>query len=188
MLWLYNASVVSVGIVGVELPGTVEVRCSRLCFKDVELEAADGTAWSDEDGRGVDAELDGCGQGSRRQQKGWLCSLVDAECEILMMSTFSGHLRCLVSVAITCEPHHHSSDDCLEGKRENYQVFSVQYCVQQLCTVQCTHAHIWTDLTVVCWLDLAFLWLYCVLQFICVRFSFLGLFCVTVCVCVLLLC
>jgi len=26
-----------------------------------------------------------------------------------------------------------------------------------------------------CWLDLAFLWLYCVLQFICVRFSFLGL-------------
>jgi len=28
---------------------------------------------------------------------------------------------------------------CLEGKRENYQVCSVQYCVQQLCTVQCTH-------------------------------------------------
>ena len=27
----------------------------------------------------------------------------------------------------------------LEGKRENYQVCSVQYCVQQLCTVQCTH-------------------------------------------------
>jgi len=35
---------------------------------------------------------------------------------------------------------------CLEGKRENYQVCSVQYCVQQLCTVQCTH--VWTDLTV----------------------------------------
>jgi len=35
--------------------------------------------------------------------------------------------------------------DCLEGKRENYQVCSVQYCAQQLCTVQCTH--IWTDLT-----------------------------------------
>jgi len=29
--------------------------------------------------------------------------------------------------------------DHLEGKRENYQVCSVQYCVQQLCTVQCTH-------------------------------------------------
>jgi len=29
---------------------------------------------------------------------------------------------------------------------ENYQVCSMQYCVQQLCTVQCTH--IWTDLTV----------------------------------------
>ena len=42
--------------------------------------------------------------------------------------------------------HHRSNGDCLEGKRENYQVYSVQYCVQQLCTVQCTH--IWTDLTV----------------------------------------
>jgi len=27
------------------------------------------------------------------------------------------------------------SGDCLEGKRENYQVCSVQHCVQQLCTV-----------------------------------------------------
>jgi len=27
----------------------------------------------------------------------------------------------------------------LEGKGENYQVCSVQYCVQQLCTVRCTH-------------------------------------------------
>jgi len=35
--------------------------------------------------------------------------------------------------------HHRSNDDCLEGKRENYQVCSVQYCAQQLCTVQCTH-------------------------------------------------
>jgi len=42
--------------------------------------------------------------------------------------------------------HHRSNDDCLEGERENYQVCSVQYCVQQLCTVQCTH--IWTDLAV----------------------------------------
>jgi len=38
--------------------------------------------------------------------------------------------------------HHRSNGDCLEGKRENYQVCSVQYCVQQLCTVQCTHTHI----------------------------------------------
>ena len=30
------------------------------------------------------------------------------------------------------------------------------------------------------WLDLAFLLLYCVLQFNCLRFSFLGLFCVIV--------
>jgi len=35
--------------------------------------------------------------------------------------------------------HHPSSGDCLEGKGENYQVCSMQYCVQQLCTVRCTH-------------------------------------------------
>ena len=35
--------------------------------------------------------------------------------------------------------HHRSNGDCLEGKGENYEVFSVQYCAQQLCTVQCTH-------------------------------------------------
>ena len=38
--------------------------------------------------------------------------------------------------------HHWISGDCLEGKRKNYQVCSVQYCVQQLYTVNCTH--IWT--------------------------------------------
>ena len=32
-----------------------------------------------------------------------------------------------------------TSDDFLEGKRKNYQVSSVQYCVQQLYTVNCTH-------------------------------------------------
>jgi len=35
--------------------------------------------------------------------------------------------------------HHRSNGECLEGKRENYQVCSVQYCVQQFCTVQCTY-------------------------------------------------
>ena len=29
--------------------------------------------------------------------------------------------------------HRQNNGDCLEGKRENYQVCSVQYCVQQLC-------------------------------------------------------
>jgi len=42
--------------------------------------------------------------------------------------------------------HHRNNGDCLEGKRENYQVCSVQYCVQQLYTMNCTH--IWTELTV----------------------------------------
>ena len=35
--------------------------------------------------------------------------------------------------------HHRSNSDCLEGKWETYHVCSVQCCVQQLCTVQCTH-------------------------------------------------
>jgi len=42
--------------------------------------------------------------------------------------------------------HHRCNGDCLEGKRENYQVCFVQYCVQQLYTVNYTH--IWTELTV----------------------------------------
>ena len=93
--------------------------------------------------------------------------------------------------SVLCPPlptnrHRLCNDDCLDGKKENYQTFCfVQYSVpsvQQLCTaVQCTH--IWTDLRVVCWLDLAFLWLYCVLQFNCVRLSFFGLFCVVVLLC-----
>ena len=51
-----------------------------------------------------------------------------------------------------------------------------------LCSIVCNscaqcNAHTYEQtLTVVCWLDLAFLWLYCVLQFICVRFSFLSFF------------
>ena len=63
-------------------------------------------------------------------------------------------LKCDVSYPqqqCECSPfpsnrHHQSNGNCLEGKRENYQVCSVQYCVQQLYTVNCTH--IWTELTV----------------------------------------
>ena len=51
----------------------------------------------------------------------------------------------LTSLPLPSNRHHRSSGDCLEGKGENYQVCSVQYCVQQLCTLQCTH--IWTDVT-----------------------------------------
>jgi len=46
-------------------------------------------------------------------------------------------------VPLPSNRHHRRCGDCLEGKRENYQVCSVQYCVQQLCPVRCTH--IWTD-------------------------------------------
>jgi len=54
---------------------------------------------------------------------------------------------CFWPIPLTSNRHHRSNGDCLEGKGGNYQVCSVQYCVQQLCTVQCTH--IWTDLTVI---------------------------------------
>ena len=55
-----------------------------------------------------------------------------------------------------------------------------------LCSIVCNScAPCNAYLTVVCKLDLAFLWLYCVLQLICVRFSFLELFCdiVYLCMC-----
>jgi len=45
----------------------------------------------------------------------------------------------LNGLSLPSNRHHQSDGDCLEGKTENYQVCSVQYCVQQLCTVQCTH-------------------------------------------------
>ena len=53
------------------------------------------------------------------------------------------HFMLMFSSPLPSNRHHRSSGDCLEGKGENYQVCSVQYCVQQLCTVWCTH--IWTD-------------------------------------------
>jgi len=62
-------------------------------------------------------------------------------------SSSSSSMKCSsLSVPFDCmtppypsNRHHRSSGDCLEDKRENYQVCSVQYCVQQLYTVNCTH-------------------------------------------------
>ena len=80
------------------------------------------------------------------------------------------------------------NDDCLEGKREDYQACSVQYCVQQLCsTLQCTDMNRPNSCLLVRF-SFPVVMLYSMMQFICVRFSFLGLFCAIVCVCVLLLC
>jgi len=59
----------------------------------------------------------------------------------------------LVHAPLPSNRHHRSHGECLEGTRENYQVCSVQYCVQQLCTVQCTHR--WTNLTVL-WIGFCF--------------------------------
>jgi len=56
---------------------------------------------------------------------------------------------------LTSNRHHRSNGDCVEGKRENYQVCSVQYCAQQLCTMQCTH--IWTNLTIL-WIGFCLTW------------------------------
>ena len=51
--------------------------------------------------------------------------------EILMLNKFFFGL----SSPLPSNRHNLSNCDCLEGKRENYQVCSAQ----QLCTVQCTH-------------------------------------------------
>jgi len=53
----------------------------------------------------------------------------------------------LIGTPLPSNRHHwiRNNGDCLTGKRENYQVCSVQYCLQQLHTVRYTH--IWTDLT-----------------------------------------
>ena len=66
-----------------------------------------------------------------------------AERRYLMYRIF--HVSSLIR-PLPSNRHLRSSGDCLEGKRENYQVCSVQYGVQQLYTVNCTH--IWTELTV----------------------------------------
>jgi len=52
-------------------------------------------------------------------------------------------MHCLYQCPVTSNRHHRSNSDCQKANRENYQVCSVQYCVQQLHTAQCTH--IWTD-------------------------------------------
>ena len=52
------------------------------------------------------------------------------------------HCKCLqlrsLNVPLPSNRHRRSNGDCLEGKRENYHVCSLQYCVQQLCTVNYT--------------------------------------------------
>jgi len=39
-------------------------------------------------------------------------------------------LRALLLDPLPSNRHHRSNGDCLEGKGENYQACSVQYCVQ----------------------------------------------------------
>jgi len=61
-----------------------------------------------------------------------LCSALQIQFSLNYTTSFPKKLGALMFGVIVV---------CLEGKRENYQVCSVQYCVQQLCTVQCTVAH-----------------------------------------------
>ena len=63
---------------------------------------------------------------------------------VMRMRNLSEYMLVLALYLVCFTPlpsnrHHRSSGDCLEGKGGNYQVCSVQYCVQQLCTVRCTH-------------------------------------------------
>ena len=71
---------------------------------------------------------------------------------------------------------HRRSGDCLEGKRENYHVCSVQYYVQQLYTMNCTH--IWTDLTVL-WIGFCLTGpiSLCLDSFVCMYFLHLTVYC-----------
>jgi len=46
------------------------------------------------------------------------------------LSTQENTIKICMS-ALPSNRHHRSNDKCLEGKRENYQVCSAQYCVQQ---------------------------------------------------------
>ena len=62
--------------------------------------------------------------------------------EMIVSVLHASRVTKCVTVKISPLPsnrHHRSSGDCLEGKGENCQVCSVQYCVQQLCTMRCTH-------------------------------------------------
>jgi len=68
------------------------------------------------------------------------------ELDKVLTAGYNVYLSLLLFFTLPSNRHHRSNGDCLEGKRENYRVCSVQYCVQLLCTVQCTH--VWTDLTV----------------------------------------
>ena len=64
-----------------------------------------------------------------------------------LLNTFSpALLGFLAASPFPSNRHRWSTGHYLEGKRENYQVCSVRYCVQQLYTVNYTH--IWTELTV----------------------------------------
>jgi len=70
---------------------------------------------------------------------------------------------------------------------KNYQVCSVKYCVQQLCTVQCTHT--WTDLTVVFGLILLFCGYIVCYSLPVFDLAFCDYFVLQfICMCVLLLC
>ena len=71
-----------------------------------------------------------------------MTSDVDNSIQVLIAYVLTTHdvvTTVLNAVVPPSSRHRWSNDDCLEGKRKNYQVCSVQYCVQQLCTVQCTH-------------------------------------------------
>ena len=62
------------------------------------------------------------------------CAIRSNPCVVIMLIGI-----CKFTTPLPSNRHHQRCGDCLEGKGENYQVCSVQYCVQQLCTVRCTH-------------------------------------------------
>jgi len=77
----------------------------------------------------------------------WLSSKLESVTALFLYQfMLHGEQRCMHVNSLSPLPsnrHHRSSGDCVEGRGGNCQVCSVQYCVQQLCTVRCTD--IWTN-------------------------------------------
>ena len=150
-------------------PGQVSQRCpqrtdsSILCFSwspshkgafRVVPDGRESTRWSDTRPvaeRKVDVLGPQCHLSSGRIIREWCCYEAGAAAEVGASSKEAkyadlGSRYIFEPIAVeTLSPplpsnrHHRSNGDCLEGKRENYQVCSVQYCAQQLRTVHCIH-------------------------------------------------
>ena len=78
--------------------------------------------------------------------KSWYCAAQSKE-QFFKLHNAPMGMKFGMEEGTDCTKIYHITLIVWRVRGKNYQVCSVQYCVQQLCTVQCIH--IWTDLTVV---------------------------------------